>query len=254
MRKYSYQMLVLILASALSACGGGDGENDTGEGDVGNSSVFNVPGDSRVARVDETTSDGDQFVITYDYDQSGRLSTITSRKNGAASFTISYTFSGEGKLLSRLIDFAAASGQDRTREYVYDGNRPVGYFVSDVGAEKPKSAVQYRYSGDRIVGFDSRDLDPLADNPTLSDGSLASTGTYTFNESGHISRLVTQNTDGTGKRDRNFVTNAIGQRITHETRVADTNLVISSVWEYESVQCIEIPQGILSQWACVQTF
>ena len=103
------------------------------------------------------------------------------------------------------------------------------------------------------MGFDFRDLDPLLDNPTLADGTLANTGTLTISASGNVTSLREQAADGSNLRVTSFVTNAIGQRISDETLDSDSNTLFSSVWEYEAAPCIEFPQGTLSQWLCVQT-
>ena len=249
-------LTVSVFVTILFACSSSsddDSENGTGIDSDGSVSAFNVSGDSRLARVERTSATGDVLVTGYSYNDDGRIQEIAGVNNGELIFTLVYSYDENGRALTRLQDRSAVEDQDTIREYVYDVDLPVGYFLFDVGEVRPKNAVRFRYSDNQIVGFDFKDLDPLLDNPTLADGTLANTGTLTISDSGNVTSLIEQAADGSNMRITSFVTNAVGQRISDETLDSDGNTLFTSVWEYEAAPCIEFPQGTLSQWLCVQT-
>ena len=255
MFKISRNIVLCTFFTTLLACGGGgSGGGDNGSaGTIGSASAFSVPGDSRLARVERTSSAGDVLVVSYVYADDGRIQEIEGVNNGELLFTLLYTYEEDGRPLARVQDRAAVVQQDTIREYVYDGDRTVGYFLSDLGEDRPRGVMQFQYVDNQIVRTDFKDLDPLIENPTLEDGTLSSFITLTIADSGNVTSLSTQNADGSNLEVTSYVTNASGQRISDQTVDSDFNVIFSSVWEYEAAPCIEFPQSTLSQWLCVQT-
>ena len=87
-------LTVSILVTILFACSSSDddSENDTGIDSDGSASVFNVSGDSRLARVERTSTTGDVLVTGYTYDDDGRIQEIAGVNNGELIFTLVYSY------------------------------------------------------------------------------------------------------------------------------------------------------------------
>jgi len=239
MLKFSRLSVFSGFATILVACSGG--------GDI-NSSAFDVPGDTRVARVVTTSSFGAQDTATYTYDESGRLDKITSI--GDEEIVLIHRYDELGKLIVREHDYTATNRRDTIREYNYEGGRPTGYVESGL-FDDPISSVEYRYSGNNIIGYDLTSLDEFSQ---LEIGTLAETGTYVLSNTGQIESITIDDMNTGSQRVTSFVTTDSGQRVSSETTDSRSPLIISSDWEYEEIQCTKSSLGTVLNWICVRAF
>lgn len=222
----------------LTACGGDGGDN--------NPSASNAPGVKRVASAVTTSSFGAQDTTTYSYDENGRLDKITNI--GEEGFVMSHVYDQQGRLTVREDDYTEENRRDTFREYLYEGNRPTGYIESGY-FDDPISSVEYRYSGNSIVGYNRKNLDVFSD---AADGAVTETGTYVLSDTGQIEKLIVDDINSGVQSTTNYVTNSVGQRISSETVDSVSPNLISTDWVYEEEPCIKFPLGIVLQWLCVQ--
>jgi len=237
--------LVCIFGSVLSACGGSSSDDP---------SVPSVPGDLRVSAVMNTSSAGDQSSASYLYDDIGRLKEIVTVENGSLLSTQSYTYDGRGRVSTILLRRSPDSPfRDNLLEYVYEGNRPLGFFTTAVGFSEPMSGTQFQYSDDgRIISEDLYSVSDITEFSAITDGRLILTNNYIFSGSGAIERII-EDSVAFGIGTQVFETNTIGQRISDTEFDVALGITTNSTWEYQSQNCIESPLGVVLQYVCVQS-
>ncbi len=212
--------------------------------------ALSITGNSRILKVAWASAARFSDVKIYQYDDYGRLKGGEMRKGSEVYATWTNTYSDDGRLLTYAIEFVSEYSRDEIRNYLYEENRIAGYIHSVGGI--PRLVVQYTYAGERITGYEQRTLDPLIPEPTLSDGELNKLGFYTYDDVGRISNLDIQFAGGQNDTNIIYTYNSLGQRT--ETRAYDryTFGLFTEQYEYEDAPCMEIPDGMIDQWVCVE--
>ena len=220
--------------------------NDVVQADIentNNTTQTTFIGNTRVSSILRIYEEGSQSLSLSRYDDAGWLVEVNADWNGEPYLVDLFDYDQLGRIDSMLSN-DLLRGEVVVIEYLYDDDQLVSRYLSDLGQSVIRYTWQYHHFGGQLVGRTTRVFDPPTENPSISDGTVLSRRSYTYDESGYLIRINHRSADGLSGYFQTYLTTTSGKRISSERRDLDSNLIFTEIWGYENALCRSISSSV----------